>query len=167
MIKITIIKSDITKLAVDAIVNSANPSLLAGSGLCGIIHKEAGPELEIKCKEIGGCKKGEAVITEGFNLKAKYIIHAVGPHYILDSQDREKLLKNCYLNILRLADENQIKSLAIPSISTGIYKYPIEEATEIVLNVVSDFIKKDNNIEEIIFVLFSEEAKGVYDSLFL
>lgn len=167
MPKVTIIKSDITQLAVDAIVNSANPSLLAGSGLCGVIHKGAGPELELECKKIGGCSKGEAVITKGFNLKAKNIIHAVGPHYIFDGQEREKLLENCYLSILRLADCNNIKSLAIPAISTGIYKYPIEEATKIALKTVSDFIETENkNIEEIIFVLFSKEVKEVYDILF-
>lgn len=167
MPKITIIKSDITKLDVDVIVNSANPSLLAGSGLCGIIHKEAGPDLEIECKKFGECKKGEAIITKGFNLKAKNIIHTVAPHYILDDE-KEKILENCYLNILRLANNNKLKSIAIPAISTGIYKYPAEEATNIAFQTVKYFIEKENeHIEDVIFVLSSDENKEIYDLLFL
>jgi len=167
MTKITILKTDITTLNVDAIINSANPSLLAGSGLCGLIHKMAGRELEQECKSLGDCAKGQAKITNGYNLNAKYVIHAVGPHYILDSATAAELLESCYYCILQLANEYDLKSIAIPSISTNIYQYPIIEASHIAFKTIQKILKnQDSSLEEIILAVKSDETKEIYEKLF-
>ncbi|MDD4412477.1 MAG: macro domain-containing protein [Patescibacteria group bacterium] len=167
MARITIIKADITQLNVDAIVNSAHPSLMAGSGLCGVIHKMAGKELERECASLGGCEKGQAKIIGGYNLKAGQIIHTVGPHYFFDNEKAPELLESCYLSILRVANENELKSIAIPSISTNIYKYPINEAASIALKTVSNFLENENqHLEDIVFVLNSDDHRLIYDELF-
>lgn len=137
------IKGDITSMQADAIVNSANPSLIAGGGVCGAIHKAAGPELERVCRTIGGCEVGKAVITPAFNLQSKFVIHAVGPRWLDGLRGEPELLRTCYESIFIIAEKHQLKSLAIPSISTGIYNYPLEAAAQIAVSVARQF-SRDN-----------------------
>jgi O-acetyl-ADP-ribose deacetylase (regulator of RNase III) len=159
--KIKIIKGDITKVKAEAIVNAANRSLLGGGGVDGAIHRAAGPKLLEECRKLGGCQTGQAKITKGYNLPAKYVIHTVGPVWRGGQHNEAKLLKGCYLNSLKLAEKRGIKSIAFPAISTGAYGYPIEEAAEIAIKTVKEYLKK-SKIEEIIFVLFSEKDYNVY-----
>lgn len=167
MTRITILTADITQLDVDAIVNSAHPSLMAGSGLCGVIHKAAGKELEQECATLGGCEKGQAKITKGYNLKAGQIIHVVGPHYIFDNEKAAELLESCYINVLKLANKHKLKSIAIPSISTNIYKYPFEEAANIALKTVKNYLNVNNEyLEDVVFVLKTNEHRDLYKKLF-
>lgn len=158
---INIIKGDITKQDVVAVINSANPSLLAGGGVCGAIHRAAGPELEAACKAIGRCNVGDAVITPAFRLPAKFVIHAVGPRWLDGTRDEPKLLEQCYESIFTLAAGNVLRSLAIPSISTGIYHYPLDAAAEIAIRVA----RKHNRPESLIqFICFDDETFGAYQS---
>lgn len=166
MTKITIIKGDITKQAVDAIVNAANKTLLGGGGVDGAIHRAAGPELLGECKTLGGCETGEAKITKGYRLPAKYVIHTVGPIYGREGGKEAELLANCYTNSLSLAKKHHIKTIAFPAISTGVYGYPKEEAAKIVFKTVKDFIAKDDSLEEIRFVLFSDSDSKLYEKIF-
>ena len=156
MSKIELCLGDITKLDSEAIVNAANNSLLGGGGVDGAIHRAAGPELLKECRTLNGCKTGEAKITKGYNLKAKYVIHTVGPIYSGSEQDKI-LLANCYKKSLKLAKENGIKSIAFPAISTGVYAYPIDKATAIAFKTVKEWItaNKDYDIK-IIFCCFDE-----------
>jgi len=154
--KIDIVKGDITKLKVDAIVNAANTSLLGGGGVDGAIHRAAGPKLLDECKSLNGCPTGEAKITRGYFLPAKYVIHTVGPVWHGGDKNENNLLKNCYLNSLKLAVENEIRSIAFPSISTGVYNFPFENACEIALRTVKEFLTKNELIERVVFVCFSE-----------
>lgn len=156
---------DITKVDVDAIVNAANETLLGGGGVDGAIHSAAGPELLEECKTLGGCKTGEAKITKGYNLLAKNIIHTVGPVYN-SGENVEKLLSECYGNSLKLASENNIKSIAFPGISTGVYGYPKEEASKIAIESVLSFLKESPQDIKIIFVSFDEEAFNIYKNIF-
>lgn len=156
---------DITKVDVDAIVNAANETLLGGGGVDGAIHSAAGPELLEECKTLGGCKTGEAKITKGYNLLAKNIIHTVGPVYN-SGENVEKLLSECYRNSLKLASENNIKSIAFPGISTGVYGYPKEEASKIAIKSVLSFFKESPQEIKIIFVSFDEEAFNIYKNIF-
>jgi len=167
MIKILLKKDDITNLKVEAIVNSANESLLSGSGLCGLIHKKAGSGLEKECLKKSPCKTGDSIITKAYNLPFKYIIHTVGPKYYLSTGKEKELLKNCYKSILDLVIKYKIKSIAIPSISTGIYKYPIEEASDIAISTVKEFLNNNKNIdlEELIFCVYSDKDFDVYKNL--
>ena len=160
--RIEIRQGDITKLEVDAIVNAANTSLLGGGGVDGAIHRAAGPELLEECRKIGGCPTGEARLTKGYKLPAKYVIHTVGPVYSGKPQDAELLL-NCYRNCLQLADKNGVTSIAFPAISCGVYGYPIKEACKIAVDTSCDFQKENRSIEAVIFILFSAEDKTVYD----
>jgi O-acetyl-ADP-ribose deacetylase len=161
--KIEITQGDITKIKADAIVSAANHSLLGGGGVDGAIHRAAGPELLEECKTIGGCPTGEARITRGYNLPAKYVIHTVGPVYSGSSQDT-LLLSRCYQNSLKLALEKNIKTIAFPAISCGIYGYPIEEACNIALEITIKFIKENNKrIEKIVFVLLSKKDQHIYE----
>jgi len=162
--KILLKKDDITSLKVDVIVNSANESLLSGSGLCGLIHKKAGPGLEKECLEKSPCKTGESIITKAYNLKFKYIIHTVGPKYYLSTGKEKESLENCYKSILDLAVKYKIKSIAIPSISTGIYKYPIKDASDIAISTVKEFLNnnRDIDLEELIFCVYSDNDFDVY-----
>ncbi len=157
MSKISIIKGDITKVKAEAIVNAANKTLLGDEGVDGAIHGAAGPKLLEECKKLGGCETGEAKITKGYNLLAKYIIHTVGPIWRGGNQDEEEKLASCYKNSLKLAIENKIKSIAFPSISTGAYGFPIEKAVPIALKEVKKFLEENNGIKEVIFVLFSDK----------
>ncbi len=154
-------QGDITKLKVDAIVNAANSSLLGGGGVDGAIHRAAGPELLSQCKTLGGCPTGEARITNGYNLTAKYIIHTVGPIY-KKNNDNSRLLSLCYQNSLELAVKNNITSVAFPAISCGVYGYPITEACNIAVDTTLQFIRNTNAINKAIFVLFSSEDHKIY-----
>ncbi len=161
---------DITKQFEDVIVNAANGSLLGGSGVDGAIHKAAGPELQRACKsirknELNGeyLQTGEAVITKGYNLPAKYVIHTVGPIWDKNLKDiQERQLGNCYRNALNLATQHGLKSIVFPSISTGAYRYPIEQASSIALETVLEFLEK-NDLGKVIFVLFSEMDYKIYE----
>jgi len=159
--KIEAKQADITKLKVDAIVNAANTSLLGGGGVDGAIHRAAGPELLEECKAIGGCPTGEARITKGYNLPAKYVIHTVGPVYKGTKQDSQ-YLTNCYQNSLRLAVKNQIVSIAFPAISCGVYGYPIKDACRIAVDTTCNFMKTNELIKKVTFILFSTEDLKIY-----
>ena len=161
--KIEILQGDITKLEVDAIVNAANQSLLGGGGVDGAIHRGAGPELLAECRTIGGCPTGEARITKGYNLPARYVIHTVGPVYSGKPQD-SRLLTNCYENSLQLAVENKVASIAFPAISCGVYGYPIEDACKIAVDTTCNFLKTNKSMDKAIFVLFSDGDCQVYQN---
>lgn len=161
---IQVIQGDITKLAVDAIVNAANNSLSNGAGVNGAIHRAAGPELDKACQQLGGCRTGEAVITPGFHLPAKYIIHTVGPVWHGGGSNEAKLLANCYKNCLDIAKKHQLQSIAFPAISCGVFGYPIEEATQIAIKTVQDNLKQTQFIQKIIFVCFEDEVFQAYHS---
>ncbi len=158
---IELFQGDITKLQVDAIVNAANPRLAGGGGVDGAIHRAGGPAIMDACRKIGGCPTGEAVITTGGDLAAKYVIHTVGPVYS-SSAGVPKLLQNAYANSLNLAEKHGLKSMAFPSISTGVYGYPIEEASKIAIRTVVDHLKGQTILEKVIFVLFSSPDLEVY-----
>ena len=163
--KIEIQQGDITKLNVDAIVNAANTSLLGGGGVDGAIHRAAGPELLEECKTLNGCKTGEAKITKGYNLSTKFVIHTVGPIWNGGKNNEEELLANCYQNSLRLAVENAISSIAFPAISTGVYNFPLEKATEIAIGETKKTLQENINIDKVIFVAFDEKTYNVYNQL--
>lgn len=160
--RIEIILGDITKLQVDAIVNAANNSLLGGGGVDGAIHRAAGPKLLEECRGLGGCKTGEAKITKGYNLPAKYVIHTVGPVWRGGNNNEDELLKNAYRNSLKLAKENNVKTIAFPAISTGVYAFPLDRAADIALHEVLNFLKNDDTIE-VIFAQFSDKAYKLYE----
>lgn len=159
--KIELIKGDITKITIDAIVNAANSSLLGGGGVDGAIHRAGGAAILEDCRKIvarqGGCKTGEAVITTAGKIPAKYVIHTVGPVWNGGKKNEEELLKNCYTNSLRLAVENSCHSIAFPNISTGIYKFPKDMAASIAIKSTCDFLSVYNQIEKVIFVCFDED----------
>ncbi len=161
--RIEIAQGDITRCQVDAIVNAANTSLLGGGGVDGAIHRAAGPELLAECRALGGCPTGEARITGGYNLPARYVIHTVGPVYSGKPKDKT-LLSACYRNSLQLALDNGIASLAFPAISCGVYGYPIEEACKIAVDIAIEFLSAHPVIEKVIFMLFSEKDYRIYDS---
>ena len=157
---------DITKQKVDAIVNAANTTLLGGGGVDGAIHRVAGPKLLEECRKLKGCPTGEAKITNGYNLPAKFVIHTVGPVWNGGKYDEDILLANCYKNSFKLAKKNGIKSIAFPAISTGVYGFPSDLAANIAVKTVKEFLEKDDTIEKIIFVCFDEKTYQHYkDSL--
>ena len=158
---IEIRQGDITKLEVGAIVNAANKSLLGGGGVDGAIHRAAGPELLTECRSIGGCPTGEARITRGYDLPARYVIHTVGPVYSGRPQDSQ-LLTQCYLNSLRLASDHNLASVAFPAISCGVYGYPIKDACKIAIDTTCNFLKTDTSLKKVIFILFSDENYNTY-----
>lgn len=161
--RISLIQGDITKQDTEAIVNAANKTLRGGGGVDGAIHRAGGKAILEECIEIGGCETGEAVITTGGNLPAKFVIHTVGPVYRDGTRGEPELLQNAYRNSLALASANSIKSISFPSISTGAYRFPLDQAAEIALMTAITYLKENDDIELIQFVLFGEEAFGAFE----
>ena len=156
------IQGDITQLNVDAIVNAANSSLLGGSGVNGAIHRAAGPELLQECRALGGCPTGQARLTRGYRLPARYVIHAVGPVWQGGTQDEAKLLASCYRESLALAAAQQLASIAFPCISTGIYGYPPEQAVKVAIAAVRHYLRTPCSLREVIFCCFSASDLALY-----
>ncbi len=163
--EVHIIEGDLTKMEVDAIVNAANNSLLGGGGVDGAIHRAAGPELLAETRTIGGCPTGEARVSKGYRLPAKWVIHTVGPIWRGGQNNEENLLAACYRNSLKAAQELGLKSVAFPSISTGAYGFPLERATEIALKETREFLETAENLN-VTFVCFGEKAFRTYEELF-
>ena len=162
--KIEILQGDITKQETDAIVNAANKTLLGGGGVDGAIHRAAGKGLYEECKMLNGCETGEAKITKGYNLKAKFVIHTAGPVWNGGKYNEETKLKNCYENSLKLAVKNNIKSISFPAISTGVYRFPAEKAVKIAVRTVIDFLEINPSIEKVVFVYFDSEMYDLYNT---
>jgi O-acetyl-ADP-ribose deacetylase len=163
--RIEIVEGDITRLDLDAIVNAANERLAPGGGVCGAIHRAAGPDLAEACRRIGHCPTGEARLTPGFRLKARHVIHAVGPVWQGGNRAEDRLLAGCYAHSLALAAEHGIRSLAFPAISTGIYGFPLEPATRIAIATVRDRLARHPTIERVVFCCFGAEMAALYRRL--
>jgi O-acetyl-ADP-ribose deacetylase len=163
--KIEIVRGDITRLVVDAIVNAANTTLLGGGGVDGAIHRAAGPKLLEECRALGGCPTGDAKITRGYNLPASFVIHTVGPVWSGGKRGEASLLASCYRNALRLGVENGIKTIAFPAISCGAYRYPVPQAAEIAVKVTRDFLAANDQIDKVTFVLATDEILAAYEEL--
>ncbi len=167
--QISILKGDITQIAVDAIINAANTSLLGGGGVDGAIHRRGGAAILQECQKIrakqGGCAVGEAVITTAGNLPAKYVIHTVGPTWLNGEKNEPILLENAYRNSFKLADHLGLKTIAFPNISTGIYRFPKQLAAQIAFKVINDELKQSQSVQEVIFVCFDDENFNIYQSL--
>ncbi len=163
--QIEINRGDITKLDVDAIVNAANATLLGGGGVDGAIHRAAGPELLMECRGLNGCRPGEAKITRGYRLPARFVIHTVGPVWRGGKHSEPETLANCYRSSLQVAVENAIKTIAFPAISCGAYGYPILEAAQMAVKTTRELLANTNKIERVIFVLWGEEVYDAYRQL--
>ena len=167
--RIQLIQGDITKLEVEAIVNAANSSLMGGGGVDGTIHRAGGPAILAECREIvfwqGRCETGQAVITSGGKLPAKHVIHTVGPVWQDGKHNEANLLRNAYLNSLKLAVENGVETIAFPNISTGVYGYPKEKATKIAIRTVTEFLRENKQLKQVYFVCFDEENLQIYQRL--
>ena len=162
---IEIVRGDITKLDVDAIVNAANTTLLGGGGVDGAIHRAAGPELLAQCRTLGGCRPGEAKITRGYRLPARYVIHTVGPIWRGGKRGEPETLANCYRSSLQIAVENGIKTIAFPAISCGAYGYPIPDAAQIALETVRDFLAAADRMDKVTFVVWGDDIYDAYQQL--
>jgi O-acetyl-ADP-ribose deacetylase len=160
--KIELVRGDIAKQEADAIVNAANTTLLGGGGVDGAIHRAAGPELVAECRMLGGCRPGEAKITRGYRLPARFVIHTVGPVWRGGKHGEPETLANCYRNSLQVALENRIKTIAFPAISCGAYGYPVEEAAQIALETTREFLAKSDEIQKVIFVVWGEDVYDAY-----
>ena len=163
--RIEIIEGDITRQSVDSIVNAANTTLLGGGGVDGAIHRAAGPQLLEDCRALGGCPTGEARITKGYHLPARWVIHAVGPVWSGGDNSEDELLANCYRNSLALAVRHEIRGIAFPAISTGVYSFPLERATRIAVREVACFLKGPSSLERICFVCFGAQAFQCYQTV--
>ncbi|HEX8087368.1 MAG TPA: O-acetyl-ADP-ribose deacetylase [Blastocatellia bacterium] len=164
--RMEVVKADITTLKVDAIVNAANISLLGGGGVDGAIHRKAGPGLLQECRSLGGCKTGQAKMTSGHSLPARYIIHTVGPVWHGGAEGEADLLASCYASSLNLAAAHGIKTIAFPAISCGVYGYPVEEAARIAVNETAAFLARDDSIERVIFTCFGDDVYHAYVKAF-
>jgi O-acetyl-ADP-ribose deacetylase (regulator of RNase III) len=162
MDRISILKTDITTLAVDAIVNAANTTLLGGGGVDGAIHRAAGPELVAECTLLGGCPTGQAKMTKGYRLPAKYVIHTVGPVWTGGDRGEPELLANCYRSCFAIAREHGLRTLAFPAISCGVYRFPVEQAVEIAVRETRVALEKNPAIKQVIFACFGDEIYGAY-----
>ncbi|WP_421858662.1 O-acetyl-ADP-ribose deacetylase [Oricola sp.] len=162
--RLTVIEADITTLAVDAIVNAANSSLLGGGGVDGAIHRAAGPELLAECRTLGGCATGEAKITKGYDLPARHVIHTVGPVWCGGNENEPELLASCYRKSLKLADVNNCSTVAFPAISTGVYGYPPEEAAAIAVRAVADCLAGLPVLQQVTFCCFSSKSAELHRS---
>ena len=165
MAVIEVLQGDITKLKVNAIVNAANRSLLGGGGVDGAIHRAAGRSLLEECKTLNGCETGQSKITKGYNLPAKYVIHTVGPVWSGGNKQERELLKSCYYTALELARENNIKTIAFPSVSCGVYRFPIEEACKIAISTVKEYLNNYDGFEKVIFINPSEDIVEIYEKI--
>jgi O-acetyl-ADP-ribose deacetylase (regulator of RNase III) len=163
--RLSLLRADITKLAVDAIVNAANSTLLGGGGVDGAIHRAAGPDLLAECRTLGGCRPGEAKITRGYDLPARFVIHTVGPVWSGGTRGEPEILANCYRNSLRVALENGAQTIAFPAISCGAYRYPIVDAARIAVDTTSEFLRENNSITAVSFVVFSDDLFAAYQRL--
>lgn len=166
MTEIKILKGDITKLKVDAIVNAANRTLLGGGGVDGAIHRAAGKELLAECRTLNDCETGQSKITKGYNLPAKYVIHTVGPVWYGGNKNEPELLKSCYTTALNLAKKNNIKTIAFPAISCGVYHFPMDKAYKIAYDTVTEFINKYNCFEKVIFIDINDRIIETYRIIF-
>ncbi|RME35226.1 MAG: O-acetyl-ADP-ribose deacetylase [Deltaproteobacteria bacterium] len=162
---IRVVQGDITQLAVDAVVNAANRTLLGGGGVDGAIHRAAGPHLLEACRKLNGCETGQAKITPGFHLPARYVIHTVGPVWGGGKRGEDALLASCYRTSLLLAEENKVKSIAFPCISTGVYRFPPRRAAEIAIGTVLDAAPRLTWVEKVVFCCFSSEDARLYQQL--
>jgi O-acetyl-ADP-ribose deacetylase (regulator of RNase III) len=165
--RLTLLRGDITKLAVDAIVNAANTSLLGGGGVDGAIHRAAGPELLAECKTLGGCRPGEAKITGGYALPARHVIHTVGPVWSGGNRGEPEILANCYRNSLRVAVANRLRTIAFPAISCGAYRFPIDDAARIAVETTTNFLRDTDSIASVTFVASTEEIEAAYQRLLI
>jgi O-acetyl-ADP-ribose deacetylase len=163
--RLILVRGDITKLAVDAIVNAANTTLLGGGGVDGAIHRAAGPELLAECKTLGGCRPGEAKITRGYSLPARFVIHTAGPIWSGGHHGESETLANCYRNSLRLASENGLRTIAFPAISCGAYRYPIADAAAIAIETTNGFLRENASIAQVTFVVSTDEIEAAYRRL--
>ncbi len=163
--RLRLLRADITELAVDAIVNAANTTLLGGGGVDGAIHRAAGPDLLAECKTLGGCRPGEAKITRGYDLPARFVIHTVGPVWSGGTRGEPEILANCYRNSLRVALENAVQTIAFPAISCGAYRYPISDAARIAVDTTNQFLRDSDSITGVTFAVFSDDLYAAYGRL--